>query len=67
MTRPILQIALDLLELPRAVQIGGEAVKGGADWIEAGTPLIKSEGMEAVRVLASRFPDYPIVADMGRW
>ena len=64
MTRPILQVALDLLELPRAVQIGGEAVRGGADWIEAGTPLIKSEGMEAVRVLASRFPDNPIVADM---
>ncbi len=64
MTRPILQVALDLLELPRAVRIAEEAVKGGADWIEAGTPLIKSEGMEAVRVLASRFPDHLIVADM---
>lgn len=64
MTRPILQVALDLLELPRALAIAEEAVQGGADWIEAGTPLIKSEGMEAVRALHDRFPAHPIVADM---
>ena len=64
MKRPVLQVALDLLELPRALQIAGEAVLGGADWIEAGTPLIKSEGMNAVRALRSRFPDHGIVADM---
>ena len=64
MTRPILQVALDLLELPRALTIAEEAVQGGADWIEAGTPLIKSEGMEAVRALRDRFPTHPIVADM---
>ena len=64
MKRPVLQVALDLLELPRALQIAREAVDGGADWIEAGTPLIKSEGMAAVRILQAEFPDYPIVADM---
>lgn len=64
MKRPVLQVALDLLELPRALQIAREAVNGGADWIEAGTPLIKSEGMVAVRVLRAEFPDHPIVADM---
>ncbi|HDR72376.1 MAG TPA: bifunctional hexulose-6-phosphate synthase/ribonuclease regulator [Methanoculleus sp.] len=64
MKPPILQVALDVLELSRAVQIAGEAVAGGADWIEAGTPLIKSEGMDAVRTLHDRFPDHPIVADM---
>ena len=42
MEKIVLQVALDLLELKRAVQIAQEALTGGADWIEAGTPLIKS-------------------------
>jgi 3-hexulose-6-phosphate synthase/6-phospho-3-hexuloisomerase len=61
---PILQIALDLVNLHRALQIAEEAVRGGANWIEAGTPLIKSEGMNAVRALKKKFPDHTIVADM---
>lgn len=64
MNRPTLQVAIDLVELPRALQIAAEALEGGADWIEAGTPLIKSEGMAAVRALAERFPGTVIVADM---
>lgn len=64
MSTPVLQVALDLLELPRALVIAAEAVAGGADWIEVGTPLIKSEGMAAVRALAERFPGHEIVADM---
>ena len=70
---PPIQIALDLLDLPRAIQIAKEAVKGilaetGGDiskaWIEAGTPLIKSEGMNAVRELRAAFPGHTICADM---
>ncbi|HNX17251.1 MAG TPA: bifunctional hexulose-6-phosphate synthase/ribonuclease regulator [Methanoregula sp.] len=64
MKKIVLQVALDLLELNRAVQIAKEALAGGADWIEAGTPLIKSEGMQAVRTLREQFPDAVIVADM---
>ncbi|MEM2657240.1 MAG: 3-hexulose-6-phosphate synthase, partial [Archaeoglobaceae archaeon] len=64
MDKPILQVALDLLELKRAIEIADEAIKGGADWIEAGTPLIKSEGMNAVRELKRAFKDHKIVADM---
>ncbi|MCG2825572.1 MAG: orotidine 5'-phosphate decarboxylase [Thermoplasmatales archaeon] len=62
--KPVLQVALDLENLKRAVQIANEAVKGGADWVEAGTPLIKSEGMNAVRELRRGFPKHVIVADM---
>ena len=62
--KPVLQVALDLENLKRAVQIAKEAVKGGADWVEAGTPLIKSEGMNAVRELRRVFPKHVIVADM---
>lgn len=34
------------------------------DWIEAGTPLIKSEGMDAIRKLKAAFPNNVILADM---
>jgi 3-hexulose-6-phosphate synthase/6-phospho-3-hexuloisomerase len=57
-------VALDLLELDRSIQIAKEAVSGGADWIEAGTPLIKSEGMDAVREMKKALPAVRIVADM---
>jgi 3-hexulose-6-phosphate synthase/6-phospho-3-hexuloisomerase len=64
MTKAILQVALDLLDLKRALQIAQESVDGGADWIEAGTPLIKSEGIQAVRSLRDHFKKATIVADM---
>ncbi len=60
----VLQVALDLLEPKRAVPIAREAIRSGADWIEAGTPLIKSEGMQVIRTLRDQFPDTTIVADM---
>lgn len=59
-----LQVALDFVDLPRALAVAREAVAGGADWIEVGTPLIKSEGLSAVRELRASFPDHTIVADM---
>ncbi|AIY89307.1 3-hexulose-6-phosphate synthase [Geoglobus acetivorans] len=55
MDKPILQVALDLVELKRAVEIAGEALEGGADWLEVGTPLIKSEGMDSIREIKKRF------------
>jgi len=60
----ILQVALDLLNGHRAIKIADQSVKGGADWIEVGTPLIKSEGMEIVRQLKEKFPNKTLIADM---
>jgi len=62
--KQILQVALDLLNEHRALKIAKDAVAGGADWLEAGTPLIKSEGMEIVRKLKENFPKKTIIADM---
>ncbi|MDK2826425.1 MAG: 3-hexulose-6-phosphate synthase / 6-phospho-3-hexuloisomerase [Methanolobus sp.] len=62
--KPIIQVALDLLETDRAIQIAKESLEGGADWLEAGTPLIKSEGMDVIRKLRDAFPEKTIIADM---
>src|SRR2546427_898673 len=61
---PVLQVALDFMHAKRALQAAKEAVEGGADWIEAGTPLIKSEGVEILRQLRKMFPGRTIVADL---
>lgn len=62
--KPVLQVALDFVHGERALEVAADAVKGGADWIEAGTPLIKSEGMDIIRKLKKAFPNKTIVADM---
>ncbi len=61
---PSLQVALDLLSIEDALTISEEAVKGGADWLEVGTPLIKNHGVLAIKKISSAFPDQTIVADM---
>lgn len=62
--RPLLQVALDFVDLDRAMKVAEAAAGAGADWLEAGTPLIKSEGLKSVRILRQRFPKATIVADM---
>ncbi len=62
--KPILQLALDFVDLQRALKNAKEGVAGGVDWLEAGTPLIKSEGLQSIRELRRRFPSATIVADM---
>ncbi|HYA58061.1 MAG TPA: 3-hexulose-6-phosphate synthase [Thermoplasmata archaeon] len=62
--RPVLQVALDFENLSRAVPAAREAIEGGADWVEAGTPLVKSEGLDAVRELKKAFPTHRVVADL---
>ncbi|MFW6062333.1 MAG: orotidine 5'-phosphate decarboxylase / HUMPS family protein, partial [Planctomycetota bacterium] len=64
MSNAKLQVALDFVELDRALGVAKAAVAGGADLLEAGTPLIKSEGLDAVRRLRELFPDVTIIADM---
>jgi 3-hexulose-6-phosphate synthase/6-phospho-3-hexuloisomerase len=57
-------VALDLINEHRALAIAQDSINGGADWLEAGTPLIKSEGMEIVRKLKETYPEKTLVADM---
>ncbi len=63
-TYPQLQLALDFANLAQALRVAHEAWEGGVRRLEAGTPLIKSEGLDAVRKLRAEFPEATIVADM---
>lgn len=60
---PKLQLALDHVDLHRALRAAEEGMQGGVDWLEVGTPLLKAEGLGAVRALRARFPTTPIVCD----
>jgi len=62
--KPILQLALDFVDLKRALKSAQAGIAGGVDWLEAGTPFIKSEGLHAIRELRKLFPNITIVADM---
>jgi 3-hexulose-6-phosphate synthase/6-phospho-3-hexuloisomerase len=59
----ILQVALDFVDLDRALKVA-EEVQDFVDWVEAGTPLIKACGMDVVRELKRTFPNKKIVADL---
>ncbi len=61
---PKLQIALDLRDWDQAIRLAEAAVKGGVDIVEAGTPLIKENGLGIVKELRKRFPNKIIVADL---
>jgi len=62
--KPVLQVALDFVDLARAMKVAREAAAAGIGVFEAGTPLIKACGLEAVRALRKEFPRAKIVADM---
>jgi 3-hexulose-6-phosphate synthase/6-phospho-3-hexuloisomerase len=64
MPTPILQLALDTPSLGEALRLAERALPGGVDWLEAGTPLIKCRGLDAVRRLRHEFPRVKLVADM---
>ena len=61
--KPVLQLALDFVDYHRALGVAREALGGGVDWIEVGTPLLKAEGLDAVRKLADEFPGATLVCD----
>lgn len=63
MSKPLLQIALDSLDLETAVNTANNAAES-VDIIEIGTILAFAEGMSAVRTLRKNHPNHIIVCDM---
>ena len=62
--KPVVQISLDLTNIDEALETAVMAMRAGVDWLEAGTPLILAEGLNAVRKLREAFTNVPIVADL---
>ncbi len=63
MEKPKLQVALDLQDLPSALSPLQKAAPH-LDVIECGTILCLAEGMHAVRIIHSLYPDKPLLADV---
>lgn len=63
MSIPMLQVALDIYDKNQAVQIV-KKVENEVDIIEIGTLLCLSEGMHAIRLMRSVFPEKIILADV---
>lgn len=61
--RRVVQIALDFTNVDDALRVGELAVKAGADWLEAGTPLITFAGTCCIGALAREFPNMVVLAD----
>jgi 3-hexulose-6-phosphate synthase len=61
--KPRLQVALDFETLDEALAIS-KTVAPFIDIIEAGTPLIKSEGVQAIQTLKDAHPDKLVCADL---
>jgi len=59
----LLQIALDFLHLDKALKVAAET-HSFTDIIEAGTPLIKSEGMKVIETFRKNFQAKQIFADL---
>lgn len=63
-TRPLVQVSLDLTTKEEALRTAEIAVRAGVDWIEVGTPLVLAEGLHAVRALRKEFPQHPLIVDL---
>ncbi|HEY6168311.1 MAG TPA: orotidine 5'-phosphate decarboxylase / HUMPS family protein [Verrucomicrobiae bacterium] len=63
LTLPLVQLALDFPTVDEALRMAEIGVGAGVDILEAGTPLIVAQGVEAIGRLARAFPTYPILAD----
>ncbi len=61
---PILQVALDLLSLREADQISRKIPASDRIFVEAGTPLVKSQGLKSITAIKQARPGSYVVADL---
>jgi 3-hexulose-6-phosphate synthase len=58
-----LQLALDLVNIPEAIELVKE-VEEYIDIVEIGTPVIINEGLKAVKEVKNAFPNLKVLADL---
>ncbi|ALU30532.1 D-arabino 3-hexulose 6-phosphate aldehyde lyase [Sulfolobus acidocaldarius] len=59
----LIQVALDFINIQDAEKVAIQAIKAGAGIIEAGTPLVKAEGIRGLKRLRELNPNGIILAD----
>jgi 3-hexulose-6-phosphate synthase len=60
---PVVQVAIDVLNVDDALRVAEAAVRAGVDLLEAGTPLLTFCGTPVIGALARAFPHMPVLAD----
>ena len=63
MSKPLLQVALDHLDIPSALK-ATQALAAEVDVLEVGTILCYAEGAKAVGILRALYPEQTILADL---
>ena len=63
MSKPMLQVALDTLEIPSALK-ATRALAAEVDVLEVGTILCYAQGAKTVAILRALYPDQIILADL---
>ena len=63
MQKPWVQIAIDVKTIELARKYAQVAIQAGADWIEAGTPIITYQGMRGIEAIVEAAQGRPVVAD----
>ncbi|MDU0413796.1 3-hexulose-6-phosphate synthase [Bacillus paralicheniformis] len=58
-----LQLALDLVNIPEAIEVVKE-VEEYIDIVEIGTPVVINEGLRAVKEMKGAFPNLKVLADL---
>ncbi|WP_409305839.1 3-hexulose-6-phosphate synthase [Peribacillus sp. SCS-155] len=58
-----LQLALDLVNIPEAIELVKE-VEDHIDIVEIGTPVVINEGLRAVKEVKEAFPNLKVLADL---
>lgn len=58
-----LQLALDLVNIPQAIELVKE-VEDHIDIVEIGTPVVINEGLHAVKAVKEAFPNLKVLADL---
>ncbi len=61
---PYLQVALDTTSAEEAIRIASLIPESNNTIVEAGTPLIKAEGVKVIRLLSAASHGKPLLADM---
>ncbi|MEK5058917.1 3-hexulose-6-phosphate synthase [Paenibacillus shunpengii] len=58
-----LQLALDLVDIPQAIEVVRE-VEPYIDIVEIGTPVVINEGLRAVKEMKAAYPNLDVLADL---